>query len=89
MDGHLGLSVSEDDAINCVSNSLFTFLNLMYCGQNILNQDGNPEDSEYKINQNLQRLSRQCTVSVMVEHGHQNILACLAHYIRCPDISSW
>jgi hypothetical protein len=25
MDGHVGLSVSEDDAINCVPDSLFTF----------------------------------------------------------------
>ena len=46
MDGHVGLSVSEDDAINCVPDSLFTFLNLVYCGQDILNQDGNPEDSK-------------------------------------------
>jgi hypothetical protein len=30
MDGHVGLSVSEDDAINCVPDSLFTFLNLVY-----------------------------------------------------------
>jgi hypothetical protein len=40
-DGHVGLSVSEDDAINCVPDSLFTFLNLVYGGQDILNQDGN------------------------------------------------
>jgi hypothetical protein len=46
MDGHVGLSVSEDDAINCVPDSLFTFLNLVYGGQDILNQDGNPEDSK-------------------------------------------
>jgi hypothetical protein len=38
MDGHVGLSVSEDDAINCVPDSLFTFLNLVYGGQDILNQ---------------------------------------------------
>ena len=44
MDGHVGLSVSEDDAINCVPDSLFTFLNLVYGGQDILNQDSNPED---------------------------------------------
>jgi hypothetical protein len=44
MNGHVGLSVSEDDAINCVPDSLFTFLNLVYGGQDILNQDGNPED---------------------------------------------
>jgi hypothetical protein len=46
MDSHVGLSVSEDDAINCVPDSLFTFLNLVYGGQDILNQDGNPEDSK-------------------------------------------
>jgi hypothetical protein len=46
MDGHVGLSGSEDDAINCVPDSLFTFLNLVYGGQDILNQDGNPEDSK-------------------------------------------
>jgi hypothetical protein len=46
MDGHVGLSVSEDDAIDCVPDSLFTFLNLVYGGQDILNQDGNPEDSK-------------------------------------------
>ena len=39
MDGHVGLSVSEDNAINCVPDSLFTFLNLVYDGQDILNQD--------------------------------------------------
>jgi hypothetical protein len=39
MDGHVGLGVSEDDANNCVPDSLFTFLNLVYCGQDILNQD--------------------------------------------------
>jgi hypothetical protein len=36
MDGHVGLSVSEDDAINCVPEGLFTFLNLVYGGQDIL-----------------------------------------------------
>jgi hypothetical protein len=46
MDGHVGLSVSEDDAINCVPDRLFTFLNLVYGGQDIWNQDGNPEDSK-------------------------------------------
>jgi hypothetical protein len=46
MDGHVGLSVSEDDAINCVPDSLFKFLNLVYGGQDILNHDGNPEDSK-------------------------------------------
>ena len=58
MDGHVGLNVNEDDAINCVPDRLFTFLNLVYGGQDIWNQDGNPEDSEYKTNQNPQRLSR-------------------------------
>ena len=48
MDGHVGLSVSEDDAINCVPDSLFTFLNLVYDGQDIF---------EYKTSQNPQRLS--------------------------------
>jgi hypothetical protein len=43
MDGHVGLGVSEDDAINCVPDCIFTFLNLVY-GQDIWNQDGNPED---------------------------------------------
>ena len=46
MDGHVGLGVREDDAINCIPNSLFTFLNLVYDGQDILNQDDNPEDSK-------------------------------------------
>jgi hypothetical protein len=46
MDSHVGLIVSEDDAINCVPDSLFTFLNFVYGGQDILNQDGNPEDSK-------------------------------------------
>jgi hypothetical protein len=46
MDGHVGLSVSEDDAINCVPDRLFTFLNLVYGGQDIWIQDGNPEDSK-------------------------------------------
>ena len=46
MDGHVCLSVSEDDAINCVPDNLFTFLNFVYGGQDILNQDGNPEDSK-------------------------------------------
>jgi hypothetical protein len=36
MDGHVGLGVSEDDAIGCVPDSLFTFLNLVYGGQDIL-----------------------------------------------------
>jgi hypothetical protein len=40
------LSVREDDAISCIPDSLFTFLNLVYGGQNILNQDDNPEDSK-------------------------------------------
>jgi hypothetical protein len=46
MDGHVGLSFSEDDAINCVPDRLFTFLNLVYGGQDIWNQDGNHEDSK-------------------------------------------
>ena len=46
MEGHVGLSVSEDDAINCVLDSLYTFLNLVYGGQDILIQNGNPEDSK-------------------------------------------
>jgi hypothetical protein len=29
MDGHVGLSVSEDDAINCVPDSLFTSSHLV------------------------------------------------------------
>jgi hypothetical protein len=42
MDGHVGLSVTEDDAINCVPDLLFTFRNLVYGGQDIWNQDDNP-----------------------------------------------
>jgi hypothetical protein len=42
--GHKGFSVSEEDAIACVPDSLYMFLRLLYGGQAALDDDSNEAD---------------------------------------------
>ena len=44
--GHAGLSMSEKDAIACVPESLFMFLNLLLGGQTILEDETDVADED-------------------------------------------
>ena len=45
-DGHKGLSVSDDDVIDCIPESLYTFLYLLYGGQRIIEDDSSELENE-------------------------------------------
>ena len=45
-DGHKGLSVSDDDVIDCIPESLYMFLYLLYGGQRIIEDDSSELENE-------------------------------------------
>ena len=43
-DGHTGLNINEDGYINCIPDSLYMFLSMMYGGLDILDKESNYEN---------------------------------------------
>lgn len=43
--GHAGLNVSENDAIDCIPDTLYMFLNIIYGGQELLEHDNEDMDN--------------------------------------------
>ena len=50
-DGHKGLSVSDDDVIDCIPESLYMFLYLLYGGQRIIEDDSSELENEERTRQ--------------------------------------
>ena len=74
-EGHKGLSVSEDDAIGCIPESLYMFLYLLLGGQRLIEKDGSDVEDEEKTRKIVMSVAQDLIYGVSKgKNGHPNIL---------------
>ena len=83
--GHKGFSVSEDEAIPCIPDSLYMLLRLIFGGQEAL-EDASSENNEDLVRSRVLSIAQDLVYCISGgKNGLPNILDLPTHYIKPHD----